>query len=310
MNYRALGVPVTIGLGGTIDLLAGMLKRAPRWMQRTGIEWLYRLAQEPHRLFRRYLKDLLVFGWSILAQFWSFRRGLRTQEATQETENRTVPDSDRMQTDSIWHQVEIPRKLDLTITRDEQFFASLLPVDGRHCLLHMDKVGRIDSTGMGLLIRLQQHIRASGRQLVLLAPSRAVQRALQAMRLEGFFCAAPDVAGADQILQNRLREEYVLVALGKTAETDTLFWQGEITAANAGTVWEQTRAYLASSLAGPQAIIDLSSVRFIDSSALGVMVRARTLALEQGVRLLFTGLCPAVLNVVRLARVEDLLLRH
>jgi anti-anti-sigma factor len=61
---------------------------------------------------------------------------------------------------------------------------------------------------------------------------------------------------------------------------------------------------------GRQAIINLSSVRFIDSSALGVMVRARKLALEQGVELLFTGLCPAVQNVVQLARLEDFLLHN
>src|SRR5258708_6153516 len=68
-NYQALGVPVCIGVGATIDFLAGQVRRAPRWMQRAGLEWTYRLAQEPRRLLRRYVGDLRYFGRPILPQF-------------------------------------------------------------------------------------------------------------------------------------------------------------------------------------------------------------------------------------------------
>ncbi len=58
-HLHELGVPVCIGVGGSFDLLAGRLRRAPGWMQRHGLEWLFRLAQEPGRLWRRYLlRDL------------------------------------------------------------------------------------------------------------------------------------------------------------------------------------------------------------------------------------------------------------
>jgi len=69
MHYRELGVPVVAGVGATIDFLAGRVKRAPRWMQRAGMEWLFRLIQEPGRLWRRYARDFWVFGWRILAQW-------------------------------------------------------------------------------------------------------------------------------------------------------------------------------------------------------------------------------------------------
>src|SRR5262249_21973544 len=52
MHFLGLEVPLTAGIGGTIDFLGGMLKRAPLWMQRTGTEWVFRLLQEPRRLFR------------------------------------------------------------------------------------------------------------------------------------------------------------------------------------------------------------------------------------------------------------------
>ncbi|MDR7494698.1 MAG: WecB/TagA/CpsF family glycosyltransferase [Armatimonadota bacterium] len=50
-----LDVPISMGVGSSLDYLAGRLKRAPRWMQVLGLEWTYRLAQEPRRLWRRYL---------------------------------------------------------------------------------------------------------------------------------------------------------------------------------------------------------------------------------------------------------------
>jgi N-acetylglucosaminyldiphosphoundecaprenol N-acetyl-beta-D-mannosaminyltransferase len=61
-NLHALQVPVCIGVGGAFDMLAGRVKRAPIWMQRAGLEWLFRLFQEPQRLWKRYLiHDLPVF---------------------------------------------------------------------------------------------------------------------------------------------------------------------------------------------------------------------------------------------------------
>ncbi|HET8538646.1 MAG TPA: WecB/TagA/CpsF family glycosyltransferase [Anaeromyxobacter sp.] len=57
----ALGVPVILGVGGSFDVLAGFVPRAPRLAQRAGLEWLWRLAMEPRRLFRRYLVTNTIF---------------------------------------------------------------------------------------------------------------------------------------------------------------------------------------------------------------------------------------------------------
>jgi N-acetylglucosaminyldiphosphoundecaprenol N-acetyl-beta-D-mannosaminyltransferase len=51
---RALGVPFLMGVGGSFDVMAGHTKRAPRWMRRCGMEWFFRLLQEPMRMIRRY----------------------------------------------------------------------------------------------------------------------------------------------------------------------------------------------------------------------------------------------------------------
>jgi N-acetylglucosaminyldiphosphoundecaprenol N-acetyl-beta-D-mannosaminyltransferase len=60
-NRDTLKVPFMMGVGGSIDILAGATKRAPAWMNHTGLEWLFRLIQEPRRLFRRYAVTNTVF---------------------------------------------------------------------------------------------------------------------------------------------------------------------------------------------------------------------------------------------------------
>jgi N-acetylglucosaminyldiphosphoundecaprenol N-acetyl-beta-D-mannosaminyltransferase len=58
---ETLGVPVLHGVGGSFDILAGITKRAPQLWQRLGLEWLYRVVQEPRRLWRRYLTTNATF---------------------------------------------------------------------------------------------------------------------------------------------------------------------------------------------------------------------------------------------------------
>jgi N-acetylglucosaminyldiphosphoundecaprenol N-acetyl-beta-D-mannosaminyltransferase len=63
-----LPVPVMIGVGAAFDMHAGLKRQAPRWMQRIGFEWLFRLATEPRRLWRRYLINNPKFIWRLTLQ--------------------------------------------------------------------------------------------------------------------------------------------------------------------------------------------------------------------------------------------------
>jgi N-acetylglucosaminyldiphosphoundecaprenol N-acetyl-beta-D-mannosaminyltransferase len=57
----AIGRGVGLGIGAGMRMLAGLERRAPRWMQRAGLEWCWRLAAEPRRLWKRYLVDDMQF---------------------------------------------------------------------------------------------------------------------------------------------------------------------------------------------------------------------------------------------------------
>jgi N-acetylglucosaminyldiphosphoundecaprenol N-acetyl-beta-D-mannosaminyltransferase len=62
-HRQRLEVPVIIGVGGSFDVLAGFIRRAPRWLQATGLEWLWRLLMEPRKLWKRYLTTNSEFIW-------------------------------------------------------------------------------------------------------------------------------------------------------------------------------------------------------------------------------------------------------
>jgi len=71
---RRINVPFVMGVGGSIDVLAGQTRRAPVILQRTGLEWAYRLAQEPRRLLRRYFVGNLRFCGLVLRHFFGTTR--------------------------------------------------------------------------------------------------------------------------------------------------------------------------------------------------------------------------------------------
>ena len=66
-KYRErIGASFVMGIGGALDVMAGERRRAPRFVQRLGLEWLYRLLQDPRRMARRYLVGNTVFTWLVL----------------------------------------------------------------------------------------------------------------------------------------------------------------------------------------------------------------------------------------------------
>ena len=62
-------IPLSIGIGASLDFVAGRKKRAPRWMSNCGLEWFYRMWQEPGRMFKRYI----LRDWQFLMLLWKYR---------------------------------------------------------------------------------------------------------------------------------------------------------------------------------------------------------------------------------------------
>jgi len=70
LKYRnEIKVPVSIGIGATFDFISGKLRRAPKWLQTIGLEWFFRICQEPRRLWKRYLIGNTYFIWLVFRKY-------------------------------------------------------------------------------------------------------------------------------------------------------------------------------------------------------------------------------------------------
>ncbi len=298
MHYRSLGVPVSIGVGGTIDFLAGRLKRAPLWMRGTGIEWVFRLIQEPRRLYSRYARDVREFGCAIVEQLWRLQwrrpRHLDCPPAIID-----VPDP-------TWRRVRPPEALAQPfITRDKAIWSRALK---NHCLVELSRVRFVDSAGIGLLIELQRQLAKNDLCLVLIDPSSVVRKAIRVLHLDHWFLIARDTMEARDVIRAQVQQRREITALSAHA-TRPLIWQGEITAANAEQMLTVAQTQIDSFTDYSEPItIDLSAVTFIDSTGVGLLLRAQKHAAGRGAQLQFLNPQAAILNVLRMSRLESVLL--
>ena len=88
-HRAAIRARAALCVGAAIDFLAGEKRRAPRWMQRSGLEWLHRMSTEPRRLFVRYAHDAFAFP-PLVCREW-LRRSRRTVRAAAATSPQAVP---------------------------------------------------------------------------------------------------------------------------------------------------------------------------------------------------------------------------
>lgn len=185
MFRRQLSVPVMIGVGGSLDFIAGERKRAPLWMQKLGLEWLFRLLQEPGRLWKRYVVDLFIFSAFFLRQWWAMRRGGDPWTARHsamidlQSENITV----------------LRVEGSLTIANYEQFYRSAQEALAAKPYLLLDLLGAdfMDSSAIGMLVHMARQARDRSGDLILACVPRNILETLSMLRLDSFFIIHQDV---------------------------------------------------------------------------------------------------------------------
>jgi N-acetylglucosaminyldiphosphoundecaprenol N-acetyl-beta-D-mannosaminyltransferase len=91
-----LDTRLMFGVGAAFDFHTGRIKDAPKWVKHAGLQWLHRLVQDPHRLWRRYLRNNPVFLWQIMLQLtgmrtYSIRRTAHTERKLATTSGQPSP---------------------------------------------------------------------------------------------------------------------------------------------------------------------------------------------------------------------------
>lgn len=171
-NAAAIDAPVISHLGAVVNFYAGTVKRAPGWMQRCGLEWLWRIGQEP-ALFWRYLRDGLGLAWLVVTRILPMVI-LGGREACDEPGeiHRAERESDALRlvlSGSLGeHNIETVRQV-------------LTDAAAQACHVELDCSGlrSIDAAFTGKLLLLLKHCQAGGHELRLVEVPTAVHRTLR-----------------------------------------------------------------------------------------------------------------------------------
>lgn len=175
-----LKVPVTMGVGGTFAFVTGDLPRAPESWQRWGFEWLYRLLQEPKRLFRRYTKDFVKLAYFTIPLF------VHDCYSKWKTKQNPLFSGSISSQDPLIHHIQLPstvQEQDLLELKNTVQATPLLKVP----VLDFTHVKRLDICSIGYLMRLMQEQELKGRPLYLVGIDKGFKRSLKLHRVWDFF---------------------------------------------------------------------------------------------------------------------------
>ncbi|MEZ4593308.1 MAG: WecB/TagA/CpsF family glycosyltransferase [Chloroflexota bacterium] len=176
MHAPELHVPVAIGVGGTLDFIAGQTKRAPLWMQRTGLEWIFRLIQEPRRLFRRYVSDMLGFIPFFARQWWLMRQG-------QEPETVALPKSNLILVREA-AILNVNGRLERSTLTNFNNHASVALSNSDKIIVNLEQATFVDSTGLGALVNLHKQTQERGKLLAVTAVPPNIAKAMSLLKLD------------------------------------------------------------------------------------------------------------------------------
>ena len=186
MHRHRLRVPVCIGVGCCLDLLAGHTHRAPLWMQNHGLEWLYRVRQEPGRLILRYARDASGLARYLTAQI----------AATATQHQRPAPNSISEETLGPATVMHLEGNLTGGPVNAFEQEARLAVETGHHLVLDLAGVGYLGPDALGALIHLGSTARRSRRELWLTGVRPVHHWLMRATRVGSCFRTAPTVAAA------------------------------------------------------------------------------------------------------------------
>jgi N-acetylglucosaminyldiphosphoundecaprenol N-acetyl-beta-D-mannosaminyltransferase len=321
MYAPELHIPVCIGIGGTLDMIVGVTKRAPVWMQRTGLEWFYRLAQEPRRLLKRYFHDFAYFGYFFARQWWAMRRGTAVSMAPVEGVSELpapscppvvaeaptpaeaiAPDAPAAPPAPAPMPV-LPLRGRLDVTNYEPFIEQARGhLDaGNSLTIEMSRAEFLDSTALGALVALANQARAMGQALYLVAVPKIVADLLALVKLDRFFEQLPTLAAAEERRATPDTPSEPQPAPGgwTVVRAPRIFDAG-----TAPLLLERCEQRIAEL---PRLLIDMTDTVFLASAGMAALLRLDRAAREHGGELRVAGCSPDVLRTLKLVKLDAIL---
>lgn len=292
MYAPQLHVPVMIGVGGTLDFIAGVTKRAPEWMQRSGLEWTFRLAQEPRRLWKRYVVDMFGFGTFFVRQWWMLRE--------KPAPNAVLPTHDTVIVGDT-AIVNFVGRLDVNSAQAFGENANAALQNATRVVINLERAEFIDSRGMGALVALAKRARDARGDVYLAAVPAPIAQTMKLLKLDKLFETFPTVATA----LGAHREERAPVAAAPNESAWTILTTPRrFDTESAPAVTAQAQSALEKN---PHLVLDLKQTVFITSAGLAAMIALQKNAQARGGTIRLAGCNADVVQVLRMVKLDRVL---
>jgi N-acetylglucosaminyldiphosphoundecaprenol N-acetyl-beta-D-mannosaminyltransferase len=177
MHAKRLNVPVSIGIGGSMDMLIGDVRRAPAWMQRSGLEWLGRCLQEPGRLVPRYYRN-----FSALA----LKLPVALMATLLQRPHRGTSSISRTSDPGMVH-LHIQGSLESATANALNLTVSSCIEGGQLLVVHLKDLEYASPEGLGALLDARQRLLATGLSLTLASVPTRMKMLFSAWCLEPLF---------------------------------------------------------------------------------------------------------------------------
>lgn len=306
-NRKKLKVPVSFGIGGTFDFMVGNTKRAPQWVQKSGLEWIYRFCQEPKRLWKRYFLGFFKFGFMILPHLIYQRlKGGKSKETPQDLNQTQVPEDTgerlMVMSEEPLEIIELPTRLvSATLPQVREEITPYLE-KSQAFLLDFQKVNFIDSSGLGFLIEMWRQCEAKNIPMSLARMSESVQSVFKLSRTWDLF--------ADKLIHEEKLGRFKVLASEPSVfdyQLDTsdnpaiLHLSGRL---DAFQVEKINLTTLMGKTEGLSLLVDLSQVKFMDSSGLRLLLQLSRAVAAQNKRFFLYGLNESIRQVIHVAQLD------
>ncbi|MDZ8118837.1 WecB/TagA/CpsF family glycosyltransferase [Pontiella agarivorans] len=304
MHVRSWNIPVSIGVGASLDFISGKQKRAPKMMQKCCLEWLWRVCCSPRRLFARYLANL-HFLLSASRQLRTIHKMPDHEVIFQPLDEHSVLSLEQSRiTVARFHSLDSAESAAEFIRQaGEQSF-------GNNLLLDLHAVPWLSSLELGALLEINKISRRQGFRLILYAARPKVRTLLETCRLTDYFSIAYTLKDAEEMARK----------LVEHADGEALYSDGrlklklpiELSAASLPKFEVDTQV-LQQKLVQKGLLksieVDAAQLDFIDSAGLGYLIALKKRASDTRISMSISNLDPKLRRTFEIARVDKILLR-
>lgn len=303
-NRNRLKVPVSIGIGGTYEFISGTISRAPEWMQKRGLEWIFRLTQDPKRLWRRYLLDLIKFSYMVIPSIMGYQmrrlcgRLSRCRYTSHKDRSTILQES----MSGVLKVISFPYRLDgpfLDQFRDEILGKTTI---APNTILDLNHTFIMDASGLGFMLQLWHQCHTTGTRLYMMGVRPSMIRLLKQNRLWDLF--GPLIYKSLDDVFKVLKEKKALPSFYSVAEAErdimriTLF--GSL---DADQLAQLDLNAITKDIGNRHCLINLRNLRFVDSSGLVFFLKMQKYVSRNGKMYI---LCEPTENVYQMFRITKL----